>query len=71
MDRYLAFCGNGQSPKGGWSDFVSSHESLDQALEAIVIYCEEFFTGQYWWHIADIEMCCIACEGQGNNLDNE
>lgn len=32
--RFLLFIGDEYHPKGGWDDFVSSHDTFDEAIKA-------------------------------------
>jgi 3-methyladenine DNA glycosylase AlkD len=46
MKRYLAFGGDAYYPGGGWEDFKSDCDTLDQAINA----CRH----EEWWHVIDI-----------------
>lgn len=47
MKRYLLFAGDTYYPGGGWTDFIGSFDSIDDAIAA---------TGHVqhdWWHVVD------------------
>ena len=54
MSRYLAFFGDNYYPNGGMGDFLSDHEALGDAMNAIM---HEFDTDKSvnfpWGHVYD------------------
>ena len=64
MKRYLAFYGNVYYPSGGMDDFLSDHDTKEEALKAITTklnddknYCntDEEKWEYAWAHIYDTE----------------
>lgn len=50
MRRYLLFTGSCYYPSGGWNDFYSAHDTIEEA-EAIGM---KHWNGAYnWWHVID------------------
>lgn len=50
LDRYLLFAGEDYYPEGGWRDFQSSHETIEEAKKAFSI----FEYRDEWGHIFDL-----------------
>lgn len=59
MKRYLLFCGDYYYPSGGWGDFRSDFDTIEDAVK-------EARRGEYvnsretpvpwdWWHVVDRE----------------
>ena len=48
LKRFLLFAGDNYYPTGGWRDFYSAHDTLDDAvLEAANLQAID------WWHVID------------------
>lgn len=52
MKRYLLFTGYNYYPSGGWDDFNSAWDTLEEAKDAGEVTVN---TGADWAHIVDIE----------------
>lgn len=57
MIQYLVFAGDYYYPCGGWNDYKSSFESIEEALAAITTLNVD------WWHIVDSTDFCIVEQG--------
>lgn len=53
VDRFAVFCGPMDYPSGGWHDFLSSHVTLDQAKDALLLHACGGNTVD-WAHIYDL-----------------
>lgn len=47
MKRYLLFAGDNYYPSGGWSDFIGSFDTVEQALAR---QCD---IRRDWYHVVD------------------
>jgi hypothetical protein len=50
MSRFMVFAGLNYYPSGGMNDFVSSHETLEDAITAV-----QKLRRADWWHIFDLQ----------------
>lgn len=59
MKRFLLFAGETYYPRGGWADFQSSADTLDEAVEkaANVADCD-------WWQIVDTQNMEVVKRGR-------
>lgn len=59
MKRYLLFAGDRFYPYGGWKDFISSYDTIDEAKAALDDPLTRHSYGGYplgtydWWHVID------------------
>lgn len=60
--KYLVFAGHNYYPSGGWDDFISSHSSLDEAIDAAKK--EKEMEAYDWWHVVDFETGSIVEKGR-------
>jgi hypothetical protein len=62
MKRYLIFGGENYYAKGGFHDFLSSHDNLGAAA-----LCAQQYDGYdvEWWHIFDSETKTIVAHSDG------
>jgi hypothetical protein len=58
MKRYLIFGGEIYYARGGFYDFLSSHDDLSAALSCAMEYTED--EHYEWWHIYDSETKTIV-----------
>lgn len=64
MKRFLVFAGNNYYPGGGWSDFVSAHDTVDEARGAVTAeYQRQQPVKPDWHQIVDTERGVIVDEG--------
>jgi hypothetical protein len=70
MKRYLIFGGEIYYAKGGFHDFLSSHDSLSDAVLCARQYDDNEVE---WWHIFDSEARTIVAhsDGQAYCADDE
>jgi hypothetical protein len=52
MKRYMLFTGATYYPSGGWRDFNSDHDSMEQALDAAEDFRREREYGCEGWRMA-------------------
>ena len=57
VKRFVVFSGDQYYPDGGWSDFKSSHDTLNEALSTA--------RGD-WWHIVDLVAGKIVESGRAH-----
>lgn len=55
MKRYLVFAGNYYYPSGGWNDFHSAYDTLEEARELTKKMKSEAGLWEDWCHIIDIQ----------------
>lgn len=58
MKRFLMFATSQYYPMGGWSDFVSEHDTLDEATAA-----GRAATLSDYWHVVDMGKMRIVEHG--------
>ena len=51
LKRFLLFAGYDYYPTGGWADFMSSHETVEDAVIAVA----GMRSPMDWWHVIDLE----------------
>jgi hypothetical protein len=51
MKRFVVFAGWAYYPGGGWTDFVSAHDTIEEARDACKVADEK----NDWSHIVDLE----------------
>lgn len=56
MKRFLLFGGPTYYAGGGWNDFVSSHDTLEEAVEAADKLHEQVVNDWDWWHVVDASL---------------
>lgn len=49
MERYLLFAFDSYYPQGGWTDFINSFDSLDEAIQSGMMLERDYF------QVVDIE----------------
>lgn len=59
MNRYLVFSGDNYEPYGGWSDFVASYSSFNDACEKARSLKNPFT----WIEVVDVETETVVFEG--------
>lgn len=54
MKRYLVFAGSRYYPAGGWGDFISDFDSMQEAMAFIEPKYSPDYESEYdWYHIVD------------------
>ncbi len=51
LKRYLVFAGSTYYPAGGWGDFRTSCDTVEEAKDWLLKWNEDYD----WWQIADAE----------------
>lgn len=51
LKRFALFEGDHYYPEGGWADFVSTHGTLQEAIDLAV---PRYRPGYTWWHVVDL-----------------
>jgi hypothetical protein len=60
MKQYLLFVGDDYHPCGGWEDFHSCYESVQEAKLVGV----KALKGYSWWHIVDLTTYKVVARGR-------
>jgi hypothetical protein len=70
MKRFLVFGGEIYYAKGGFHDFLSSHDTLEAAVQCAQQYDD---TDVEWWHIFDATTGTIVAhsDGEAYGTDDE
>jgi len=64
MSNYLLFSGSDYYPCGGWEDFISAHETLEEAHKAgLALYEPD------WWHVVDTTIMHIVDSITGEPIE--
>ncbi len=56
MERFLLFAGSVYYAAGGWKDFQSSHDTLEEAIKTAKAEHNEYD----WWHVVDTTTMTIV-----------
>ncbi len=59
MKRYLVFASAVDFPAGGWSDFISAHDSLDEAV-ALAHEKANPPSRAGWAHVVDLKSLTVV-----------
>ncbi len=52
VKRFVLFAGSDYYPSGGWDDFRSSHDTIEEAIAAAAL---PHRWGTDWWQVVDIQ----------------
>ena len=61
-NRYLLFSSDLYYPSGGWADFITSFETIEEA--DIFISKAKFNLSNSWWELVDTEVLNVIKKGE-------